>query len=159
MSTELPTDPKAVRKMEKDIAKESKIDDKGYKNVLKELSSIEKSEAKASKAATKAEKNLKKMENRDYDTIKTLQKATHSHDQAVTDLHSAQSDLQASCEESQQAQRLRQDVDELRKRADQLSKEKQAHDQERSSKLAKLHAQPPPTDQGVGASTTGATIE
>ncbi|KIK99691.1 hypothetical protein PAXRUDRAFT_822460 [Paxillus rubicundulus Ve08.2h10] len=156
MSAEFPTDPKAITKMEKDIAKESKIDDTGYKNALKELSSIEKSEAKASKAATKAEKNLKKMENRDYDTIKTLQKATHSHDQAVTDLHSAQSDLQVK---RQQAQRLRQDIDELRKHADQLSKEKQAHDQERSSKLAMLHAQPPPTGQGVGASTTGAMVE
>ncbi|KAF8845629.1 hypothetical protein BDN67DRAFT_1064918 [Paxillus ammoniavirescens] len=139
MSTELPTDPRAIKKMEKD-------------NALKELSSIENSEAKASKAVTKAEKNLRKMEDRDYDTIKTLQKATHSHDQAVTDLHSAQSDLQVK---RQQAQRLGQGVDELRKRADQLYKEKQAHDQERSSKLAKLHAQPPPTDQDIGASTTG----
>ncbi|KAF9224319.1 hypothetical protein BS17DRAFT_779632 [Gyrodon lividus] len=153
MSAELPTDSKAIRKMENDIAKESKTDDKGYKNALKDLKSTENSEAKASKAATKAEKNLKKIENREHDAIKTLQKATYSHDQAVTDLHSAQSDLQIK---RQQAQKLRQDLDELRSRTDQLSKEKQVHEHERSSKLANLHAEPQAVTNGARA---GAGVE
>ncbi|KAF9246904.1 hypothetical protein BU15DRAFT_69760 [Melanogaster broomeanus] len=153
MSTGLPADTKAIRKTEEDIAKESKADDKGYKNALKELKTTEKTEAKASKAMTKAEKNLKKKEDREYEMIKTLQKATHGHDQAVTDLHSAQTDLQIK---RQRAQTLRQEVDERRCRVDRLSKEKQAHDKERTSKLASLHTQPldPPTD----AIATGAMM-
>ncbi|KIJ70433.1 hypothetical protein HYDPIDRAFT_23539 [Hydnomerulius pinastri MD-312] len=153
MSAELPADPKALKKMEKDIAKESKADDKGYRNTLKELKGSEKSETKASKAATKAEKTLKKMEGKEHDTIKTLQKATHSHDQAVTNLHSSQSDLQIK---QQHAQKLRQELDQLRGRADHMSKEKQAHDRERDNKLASLHAGPPTTGGARGNAGTGA---
>lgn len=48
------------------------------------------------KAASKADKHLKKMEVKEHDTIKSLQKATHNHDKAVTNLHTAQSEVQVS---------------------------------------------------------------
>jgi len=51
MSAELPSDPKAVKKMEKVITKEAQADEKDYKRALKELKSSEKSEAKASKVS------------------------------------------------------------------------------------------------------------
>lgn len=70
--------------------------------------------------------------------IKSLQKATHNHDQAVTNLHTAQSDVQVSLGvfglssrdalfqiQKQQAQTSRQRVDTLRARTDELLKAKQ----------------------------------
>lgn len=51
MSAELPTDPKAVKKIEKVIAKEAGADEKDYKHALKELRRTEKSDAKASKVS------------------------------------------------------------------------------------------------------------
>lgn len=51
MSAELPTDPKAIKKMEKAIAKEAQADEKEYQGALKELKHTEKSEAKASKVS------------------------------------------------------------------------------------------------------------
>lgn len=50
-SAELPADPKAIKKMEKDMAKEAKADEKDYQGALKELKRTEKSEAKASKVS------------------------------------------------------------------------------------------------------------
>ncbi|KAF8558962.1 hypothetical protein OG21DRAFT_1503407, partial [Imleria badia] len=108
MSAELPTDPKAVKKMEKAVAKEAQADEKDYQRSLKELKRTEKSEAEASKAASKADKHLKKMEDKEHNTIKSLQKATHNHDRAVTDLHTAQSDVQI---QKQQTQKLKRNVD------------------------------------------------
>lgn len=112
-STELPADPRVVKKMEKDIANEAKADERDYQCALKELKRTEKSEAKASKvcqfgsshvpltlaqAARKAERHLKKMEDKEHDVIKTLQEATHTHDKAVTDVHTAESGVQVSLE-------------------------------------------------------------
>jgi hypothetical protein len=51
MSAELPTDPKAVKKMEKAVAKEAQADEKDYQRSLKELKRTEKSEAEASKVS------------------------------------------------------------------------------------------------------------
>lgn len=48
------------------------------------------------KAASKAERRLKKMEDGEHNTIRSLQKATQKHDLAVTNLHSAQADVQVS---------------------------------------------------------------
>ena len=39
---------------------------------------------------------MKQMEDKEHDTTKSLQKATHKHDRALTDLHTAQSDVQVS---------------------------------------------------------------
>lgn len=51
-----------------------------------------------SKAVSKADKHLKKMEDNEHNATKSLQKATHNHDLAVTNLHTAQSDVQGSLE-------------------------------------------------------------
>jgi hypothetical protein len=93
------------------------------------------------KAASQADKNLKKMEDKEHNTIKSLQKATHNHDQAVTNLHTAQSDVQVSLGvfdlssrdalfkiQKQQAQTSRHRVAALRVRTDELSKAKQRHE-------------------------------
>lgn len=45
------------------------------------------------KATSNAEKHLKMMEDKELSTIRSLQKATQKHDQAVTNLHTAQSDV------------------------------------------------------------------
>lgn len=50
-SVDLPVDPKAIRRMEKDIEKEAKADEKDCQQALKELQRTEKSEAKASKVS------------------------------------------------------------------------------------------------------------
>ncbi|KAI9575001.1 hypothetical protein HD554DRAFT_140869 [Boletus coccyginus] len=150
MSVELPSDPKAVKKMEMAIAKEAQADEKDYKRALKELKGSEKSEAKAAKAAGNADKNLKKMEDREHNTIKLLQKATHNHDQALTSLHTAQSDVQI---QKQQAERSRHRVDTLKVRADELFKAKQIREEERSRKLQNLHSTPP--DPNRTTATTG----
>jgi predicted transcriptional regulator len=114
MNPEFPADPKAIKKVETAITKEARADEKDYQRALKELKQSEKSEAKTvkvrpsfgsyedsvistlAKAAHGADKNLKKMEQKEYDTVKSLQKATHLHDRAVTNLHTAQSDVQVS---------------------------------------------------------------
>ncbi|KAN0097772.1 hypothetical protein V8E55_002218 [Tylopilus felleus] len=137
MNAELPTDPKAIKKMEKAITKESQTDEKDYKRTLKELKRTEKSEAEAAKAASKSDKHLKKMEGKEHHTIKSLQKATHNHDCAVTDLHTAQSDVQI---QKQRAQKIRHNLAGMRVRADELFRAKQVREEERSRRLADLHS-------------------
>ncbi|KAF8554514.1 hypothetical protein OG21DRAFT_1412470 [Imleria badia] len=137
MSAELPTDPKAVKKMEKAVAKEAQADEMDYQRTLKELKRTEKSEVEASKAASKADKHLKKMEDKEHDTIKLLQKATHNRDWAVMDLHTAQSDVQVSLgfplvnemrrllDSETASSEVKGNVDNLRVRADEIFQAKQ----------------------------------
>ncbi|KAG9317164.1 hypothetical protein JVU11DRAFT_1356 [Chiua virens] len=137
MSADLPTDPNAIKKMEKAMAKEAKADEKDYKRILKQLKHSEQSEAKASKAASNADKHLKKMEEKEHRSIKSLQKATQGHDRAVTNRHTALTDLQM---QRIQAERFKRNAESLRVKVDRLFKSKQAREEKRSHKQADLHS-------------------
>ncbi|OAX43077.1 hypothetical protein K503DRAFT_233383 [Rhizopogon vinicolor AM-OR11-026] len=123
--TELPADPKPIKKLEKDISKDGKAEEKTMQSTFKDMYKQEKSAAKASKAVEKAEKAVKKLEKHETETVSSLRAATHKHDIAVTNLHSGQADLYAK---QQQADKLKQDLANARQRADQVSKDKQVHD-------------------------------
>ncbi|KAJ8588760.1 hypothetical protein M405DRAFT_792550 [Rhizopogon salebrosus TDB-379] len=122
---ELPAEPASIKKLEKDISKEGKTEEKKMQSILKDMNKQEKSEAKASKAVEKAEKAVKKLQKQETETVRSVQAATHKHDIAATNLHSGQADLYAK---QQQDEKLRQDLANARQRADQVSRDKEAHD-------------------------------
>jgi hypothetical protein len=55
---ELPADPASIKKLEKDISKEGKTEEKSMQSILKDMNKQEKSEAKASKVRALSPKIL-----------------------------------------------------------------------------------------------------
>ncbi|KAH0839620.1 hypothetical protein J3R83DRAFT_536 [Lanmaoa asiatica] len=92
MSAELPSDPKAVKKMEKTIAKEAQTDEKDYEHVLKELKRTEKSEVKASRIqqqhAQGLRRNVDNLKVRVDELFKAKQVREEERGQKLAKLHS-----------------------------------------------------------------------
>ncbi|KAF7330762.1 hypothetical protein MVEN_02414900 [Mycena venus] len=96
MSTlNVPSSPAAIKKLEKQFAKEAKREDAEVKQALKDVQSIEKQKAKAQKAATKADQAIEKITKIETVSQKALNKATHQHDSVVVNLRNAERDAEA----------------------------------------------------------------
>ncbi|KAK0453206.1 hypothetical protein EV421DRAFT_1730319 [Armillaria borealis] len=85
----------ALHNLEKQIQKESKLEDSTVKHSLKDLASTEKGVKKADKGLDKAGKTLAKREKEELSAVKALNKATHQHNIAVAKSNDAQKDLKA----------------------------------------------------------------
>ncbi|KAF7354973.1 hypothetical protein MSAN_01412500 [Mycena sanguinolenta] len=95
----VPTSPAAIKKLEKQFAKEEKRDTVAVKDALKDVQSTEKLKAKAQKAATKADQTIEKITKVETVTQKALNKATHQHDAVVVDLRNAERDAEVKHQE------------------------------------------------------------
>jgi hypothetical protein len=135
MSAIPPTDPSALKKIEKTIEKEAKAEEKHVQQVLKDLHSTEKADAKATKAVSKAQNNLGKAEKNEESTLKAASKAAYKHDLAATELHKAENDLRLK---QQQNAKIHHNLESVKVQADEAKRQKEAHEQTRQSKLIGL---------------------
>ena len=110
------TNPDIARRMEKEILREAKNEEKALHAAIKDASHVEKERARAERvsrteapspyehseadttvqATLKADHSVEKAETKEHKTMKNMHKATHDHDVAVSKLHQAQDDLEVS---------------------------------------------------------------
>ncbi|KAJ7781636.1 hypothetical protein B0H16DRAFT_1878302 [Mycena metata] len=93
MQSTLPSSPSALKHMEKELVKEGKTEANQVKHTLKDVEATEKAAAKAQKSVNKAEKQNAKLSKQEETTAKALNKATHRHEGAVTELTSSDRDV------------------------------------------------------------------
>ncbi|TFK39029.1 hypothetical protein BDQ12DRAFT_722875 [Crucibulum laeve] len=129
-----------VRRMEKEIVREGRVEEKNLKHAIKDLSHLEKSETKAAKIADKAEHTLHKSEKKEQSTLNALNKATNKHDVAAANLHSAEQEAQVR---QKQHEKLQADLERKKAVVDNAIKSHEAHVKEREAKLGSLHGDRP----------------
>nr|GAT46171.1 predicted protein [Mycena chlorophos] len=98
-SSSTPNSPAAIKKLEKQLNKEAKRESTEIKEALKAVQTMEKLKAKAQKASNKAEETIEKVTKLETATLKALNKATHQHDAALTDLRAAERDAELKRQE------------------------------------------------------------
>ncbi|KAF9468792.1 hypothetical protein BDZ94DRAFT_1143210, partial [Collybia nuda] len=116
--------PQVLKKLEKEIVKEGKTEEDRVKHAMKELSSTEKAQTKTHKAVHKAEATLERAHKKELEATKAVNKATHSHDIAVTNLHGAEQDIELRKREDVKLQR---DLDAKKAQVQAAIKEQHAH--------------------------------
>ncbi|KAJ6567254.1 hypothetical protein DFH09DRAFT_1471222 [Mycena vulgaris] len=144
MSTlSVPSSPAAIKKLEKQLAKQAKRESAEVKHALKDVQSIEKSKAKAQKAAAKADQAIEKITKAETATLKALNKATHQHDAVVVDLRSAERDAELK---RQTDERLTAELAAKKAHAAEVLQTQLAHEEERKTQLRELR-------EGAGIAT------
>ncbi|KAJ6543840.1 hypothetical protein B0H19DRAFT_288440 [Mycena capillaripes] len=136
MSTlSVPSSPAAIKKLEKQFAKEAKREDAEVKKALKDVQNIEKHKAKAQKAATKADQTIEKITKAETATLKALNQATHHHDAVVVDLRSAERDAEVKHQEDE---KLTAELEAKKAHAAEVLQAQLAHAEERKTKILEL---------------------
>ncbi|KAJ7237190.1 hypothetical protein B0H12DRAFT_1057404 [Mycena haematopus] len=136
MSTlSVPSSPAAIKKLEKQLAKDEKREAAGVKAALKDVQSTEKHKAKAQKAVIKADHAIEKMTKSETAAQKALNKAAHKHDAVVVDLHSAERDAEVK---HQQDNKLTADLEAKKAHAAKVLQEQLAHAEEHKNKIREL---------------------
>ncbi|KAG6886130.1 hypothetical protein C0993_002649 [Termitomyces sp. T159_Od127] len=116
--------PKSVKKVEKDLAKEEKMEASRVKDLLDDLAKTEKAHTKTEKAVHKAENALAKAEKKELKAVKAANKAAHEHDIAVAKLHSTEQDEQLK---KRQNVKLAQDIEVKKVKAEAALKDQEIH--------------------------------
>ncbi|PBL02103.1 hypothetical protein ARMGADRAFT_240125 [Armillaria gallica] len=152
----LPTSDAALHNLEKQILKESKLEDSAVKHSLKDLASTEKGVKKADKGLDKAGKTLAKREKEELSAVKALNKATHQHNIAVATSNDAQKDLKLK--ESHDA-KLHQELEAKKTQVESAINAQKAHNEAREDKIADMHGgrtegRKPSEDAGFPESAT-----
>ncbi|KAG6861267.1 hypothetical protein C0995_002075 [Termitomyces sp. Mi166 len=127
--------PKVVKKLEKELAKEEKIEASRVKDLLDDLAKTEKAHAKAVKAVHKAGSALAKAEKKEVKAVEAANKATHEHDIAVANRRNAEQDEQLK---KRQDAKLVQDIEEKKVKAEVALRDQETHNKTREAKLAEL---------------------
>lgn len=125
----------SIKHMEKEISKESKAEEGAVKQILKDLSRLEKDMRKAQKSARNADSTLSKREQYEHRTTKTMNNAIHEHDLAVAKLGAAEKD--AKLKHKHHA-KLMKELDAKKAMVENAMKAQVEHDQERETKLAQM---------------------
>ncbi|KAJ7122802.1 hypothetical protein C8R44DRAFT_155006 [Mycena epipterygia] len=130
-----PSSPAAIKKLEKQLAKQAKREDAEVKHALKDVQSTEKYKAKAQKAAFKAEQTIEKIAKAETATLKALNKATHQHDAVLVDLRSAERDAEMKRQEDE---KLTADLEAKKAHAAEILQTQLVHAEERKTQLRDL---------------------
>ncbi|KAF8165119.1 hypothetical protein B0H34DRAFT_671044 [Crassisporium funariophilum] len=131
-----PTSPALIKKVEKEILKEAKHEEKSLKHAIKDLSHTQKAENHATKADNKAVHTLEKTEKKEQNALKSLHQATNQHDVALSGVHKAQNDAEAI---SINHVKMTQTLQEKQAQVDAAMKAHDEHTAARNAKLAALH--------------------
>ncbi|KAJ7781635.1 hypothetical protein B0H16DRAFT_1710826 [Mycena metata] len=131
----VPSSPAAIKKLEKQFAKEANRESKEVKRALKDVQSTEKDKAKAQKAAAKADQTIEKITKAETATLKALNKATHQHDAVVVDLRSAERDAEVKRQENE---RVTAELEAKKKHAAEILNAQLAHAEERQTQINDL---------------------
>ncbi|KAJ7179468.1 hypothetical protein C8R46DRAFT_641530 [Mycena filopes] len=131
----LPTSPSALKHMEKELVKDAKHEASQVKHTLKDVEATEKAAAKAQKSVAKAEKQNGKLSKQEEAAAKALNKATHNHESAVTELTSSDRDVKLK---HQHDSKLQTDVEVKKAQAEKLVHMQKLHDEAREAKLTEV---------------------
>lgn len=137
MSFLLNTDPSSIKKLEKQLHKESKAENSQVKHAMKDLHSLEKEEKKALKALDKAQHNLLKAERSEISTADVMNKARHNHDIAVANVSTAVKDLEIK---KQHEAKVKEELEAQKVQVEGMVNAQHVHNQERESKISQIHA-------------------
>ncbi|KAJ7477112.1 hypothetical protein B0H11DRAFT_2281314 [Mycena galericulata] len=144
----VPSSPAAIKKLEKQFAKQAKREDAEVMQALKEVQSTEKHKTKAQKAASKADQVIEKISKVETATLKALNKATHQHDAVVVDLRNAERDAEMKRQEDA---KLTAELEAKKAHAAEVLQTQLAHAEERKSTLHELR-------EGPGIATPESTL-
>ncbi|SJL01562.1 uncharacterized protein ARMOST_04884 [Armillaria ostoyae] len=146
----------ALHNLEKQIQKESKLEDSTVKHSLKDLASTEKGVKKADKGLDKAGKTLAKREKEELSAVKALNKATHQHNIAVAKSNDAQKDLKLK---QNHDAKLHQELETKKTQVESAINAQKTHNEAREAKIADMHGggtegRKPSEDAGFRQSAT-----
>ncbi|KIY45923.1 hypothetical protein FISHEDRAFT_76158 [Fistulina hepatica ATCC 64428] len=127
--------PKDLKKLEKQLAKEEKKEGKSVKNAISELHALEKASAKSKEAVGKASHNVDKVGQKEMETQRALDKATHNHDIATTNVRGAEKELKAMQDKEK---KVGVDLQAKKQQVDQLIADQKAHNSMRESKFTEV---------------------
>ncbi|KAJ7755679.1 hypothetical protein DFH07DRAFT_821376 [Mycena maculata] len=144
----VPSSPAAIKKLEKQLAKQAKREDAEVKHALKDVQSTEKHKAKAQKATVKAEQIIEKIAKAETATLKALNKVTHQHDTVVVDLRNAERDGEMKRQEDE---KLATELKAKKAHAAEVLQTQLAHADERKTTLRQLR-------EGAGIATPESTL-
>ncbi|KAJ7047746.1 hypothetical protein C8F04DRAFT_1386933 [Mycena alexandri] len=135
MHPTLPTSPSALKHMEKELVKEGKTEANQVKHTLKDVEATEKAAAKAQKSVNKAEKQNAKLSKQEETAAKALNKATHRHESAVTELTSSDRDVKLK---HQHDIKVQSELETKKAQAEKLANTQKMHDEAREAKLSEV---------------------
>ncbi|KAG5351886.1 hypothetical protein J132_05511 [Termitomyces sp. J132] len=127
--------PKAVQNLEKELAKEAKIEASRVKDLLDDLAKTEKARTKAEKAVHKAESASAKAGKKEVKAVEAANKAAHKHDIAMANLRNAEQDEQLK---KRQDAKLLQEMEVKKVKAEAALRDQETHTEARGAKLAEL---------------------
>ncbi|KAJ7162597.1 hypothetical protein C8R43DRAFT_303041 [Mycena crocata] len=139
----IPSTPSSVKKLEKQLTKEAKREDKEVKHTLKDIQSLEKQKTKTQKASIKAEQTIEKLAKVESATLRALNKATHQHDAVLVDLRSAERDAELKRVEDE---KITAELAAKKEHAAEILKSQLAHAEERKTQIRELR-------EGAGIAT------
>ncbi|KAJ7578650.1 hypothetical protein C8J56DRAFT_1170400 [Mycena floridula] len=138
MSFFLHSDPNSVKSITKTLAKESQREEKHVKHLQKDLSQTGKEARTAAKNFEKAQSDLHKLTKAESDAAGALNKATHYHEIAISNVATAEKDLEIK---SLADANIKHEV-EMKKAAVEAEAQKlHTHNQEREHKMSVLHGE------------------
>ncbi|PPQ77300.1 hypothetical protein CVT25_010882 [Psilocybe cyanescens] len=128
------TSPEIIKKIEQEIIKEAKNEEKSLKNAVKDLHHAEKDTNKAHKSAVKTEHALEKAEKKEQSTLKNLYRAENAHNVALGNVTHAQHEFELS---TKKHSKMRQT---LRAKATKVEEAMKANDEHTKSRNVRLTA-------------------
>ncbi|KAJ6510217.1 hypothetical protein C8R47DRAFT_1208251 [Mycena vitilis] len=131
----LPTSASALKHMEKQIVKEAQMEASQVKHTLKAVDVTEKEVERAQKSVNKAEKQNAKLEKKEESAAKALNKATHKHEGAVSDLTNSERELKLK---HQHDVRVQAELEAKKAQADTLVSTAKMHEDAREAKLHEI---------------------
>ncbi|KAF8914134.1 hypothetical protein CPB84DRAFT_59257 [Gymnopilus junonius] len=140
-----PTSPERIKKVEHEIIKEAKDEEKNLKKAIKDLTQTEKDAKKANKGAVKAEQTLEKSEKKEQSALKDLYKAENAHDVAVSSVHQAQQNLELSTKRNT---KVKEALQAKSAHVDEAMKANEEHTKSRNARLTALRGPAAANDAG-----------
>ncbi|KAH9482891.1 hypothetical protein JR316_0004991 [Psilocybe cubensis] len=129
------TSPEIIKKIEQEIVKEAKNEERSLKDVVKDLHRAEKDTNKAHKSAVKAEKALEKAEKREQKTLKNLYRAENAHNIALGHVTHTQHEFELA---TKKHTKMRELLQAKTTRVDEAMKANDEHTKTRNARLAAL---------------------
>ncbi|KAF4619825.1 hypothetical protein D9613_005457 [Agrocybe pediades] len=147
-----PTSPEIIKKVEQEIVREAKNEEKALKNAVKDLNHTEKDAHKAQKSAAKAEKIFENSEKREQKTLKDVYKAENTHNIAVSNIHQAQHNVEVK---KQTLEHTNEALKAKAQRVEAAMKANDEHTKERNVRLNALRGPAASTEAGMVVPQSG----
>ncbi|KAJ3568417.1 hypothetical protein NP233_g5729 [Leucocoprinus birnbaumii] len=125
----------SIKRVEEEILKESKAEEGAVKQVIKDLSRLERETRKARKSAGNADTTLSRREQYEHKTAKDMNDAIHEHDLATVKLRAAEKDAELK---HKHYEKLTKELEAKKSVVETAMRSQTEHNQERQTKLAQM---------------------